>query len=380
MGSARLVGAEQVALESALGRILAADVPSDMDLPPFNKSAMDGYACRRADLANTLEVIETIPAGVVPRKPIGPNQCAKIMTGGQAPDGADCVIMVEHTENPTEDTVRFVGEDMNDNICLKGEDARKGDIVLRRGARLNPAAIAALATVGCCRPLVSKRVRVGIITTGDEIVEPDQTPTQPQIRNSNGSQLLAQAKEMGAAARYFGIARDTDDALDAKVKEAAAASDVILLSGGVSMGDFDLVPGMLRQNGFELLFENVATKPGKPTVFGVSEKAFVFGLPGNPVSTFVIFELFVKPFLFKMMGHDFRPRTIEARLEQTMSRRKTERMSWIPVALTEAGGVLPVEYHGSAHVHALCLADGLIAMPVGVGELKEGSHVHVRQI
>jgi len=380
MDAARPVGTERVPLHDSLGRILAEDVLADMDIPPFNKSAMDGYACRRADLGNTLDVIENVPAGSVPRKTIGPNQCARIMTGAMVPEGADCVIMLEYTQNPTENTVRFVGKSTSDNICAKGEDLRRGDVVLQKGTPISPAHIAVMAAVGCCRPLVSQRVKLGIITTGNEIVEPEVKPSPSQIRNSNASQLLAQAQRMGLSARYSGIVGDTEDSLASTIREAASSSDVILLSGGVSMGDFDLVPGVLQQTGFNLLFEQVATKPGKPTVFGLSGKTFVFGLPGNPVSTFVIFETIVKPFLFKMMGHVFQPPNITARLDKSISRKKTERLSWLPVALTEAGGALPVEYHGSAHVHALCFADGLIAMPVGVAELPEGTTVHVRQI
>ena len=380
MDSVRRVGTERVGLDRGLGRILAEDVLSDMDMPPFNKSAMDGYACRRADLDNELEVLETIRAGRVPTRGVGPNQCAKIMTGAMVPEGADCVVMVEYTENPTQNTMRFVGKGSADNICRKGEDIRKGDTVLRTGERITPPHIAVMASVGCVAPLVSEQAHVAVIATGDEIVEPEEKPSPSQIRNSNARQLLAQVERMGLPVRYLGIAKDLEAAIDRMIKDALAGNDVILISGGVSMGEFDLVPGMLRKNGFELLFEKVATKPGKPTIFGVSEDAFVFGLPGNPVSTFVLFEMLVKPFLYRMMGHDFAPRNVVMPLERTVSRRRTERMSWVPVVMTESGGVRPAEYHGSAHIHALCSADGLISMPVGVAELKEGTNVHVRQI
>jgi len=374
------VGTERVAVNRALGRILAEDVASDIDMPPFNKSAMDGYACRREDLGNELELIETIPAGRLPRKSIKKGQCAKIMTGAIVPHGADCVIMVEYTENPAGNTVRFLGKSTRDNICIKGEDIREGDVVVRKGALITPAHIAVLGSVGCVMPLVSRRVRTGIIATGDELVEPDVQPSPSQIRNSNACQLFAQVDRMGAAPQYFGIAGDSEEATDAKIKEALAASDVILISGGVSAGDFDLVPRALGENGFELLFEKVAIKPGMPTIFGTSAGAFVFGLPGNPVSTFVLFETLVKPFLYKMMGHDFRPRSIVMPLETAIRRKKTDRMSWLPVAFTGTGRVRQVEYHGSAHVGCLCVADGLVSVPVGVAEIEEGTNVHVRQV
>ena len=380
LGAARRVGTERVALDRAPGRILAEDVVSDAAVPPFDKSAMDGYACRREDLAGELEVVETIPAGHVPQKRVGKGQCAGIMTGAMVPEGADCVIKVEDTRSPTDGAVRFVGKSPGDNICLKGEDVRQGDVVLEAGARIGPAQVAVLAGLGRVRPLVSQLPRVAVMATGDELVEPDGMPSPSQIRNTNGPQLLAQAARMGVPARYLGIAKDSPAAIGAALKEAARASDVVILSGGVSVGEFDLVPRVLRAGGFDLLFEKIATKPGKPTVFGVSAGAVAFGLPGNPAATFVLFETLVKPFLYKMMGHEFRPPNVVMPLEETVSRKKTERMSWIPVALTDSGGVRPVEYHGSAHVHSLCFADGLISVPVGVAQLAKGTLVHVRQV
>ena len=380
LDSAHSLGSEHVDITLAINRILAEDVKSDMDMPPFNKSAMDGYACRRADLANELEVVETIPAGYTPTKSIEPNQCAKIMTGASVPEGADCVFMVEVTENPTDSTVRFVGEDTADNICIKGEDIKAGEVVLPKGMRIRPQHIAVLASVGCAQPVVSKRPRVGVFATGDELVPPTSRPGPSQIRNSNSFQLTAQVESMGAVAKNYGIAKDTDKAIDTMFKEAVEENDVVLVSGGVSMGDFDLVPGILRQNNINLLFEKVAIKPGKPTVFGLAENIYCFGLPGNPVSTFVLFELLVKPFLYKMMGYDYKPAAVKIPLGKSFSRNKTERQSWIPAVITDAGMLNTIDYHGSAHVNALCIADGLIRIGVDVAEIEKGTIVPVRLI
>jgi len=379
MGCARRLGTERVDITNALNRILAQDVVSDIEMPPFDKSAMDGFACQRADLANELTVIETIGAGQQPKETIGPNQCSKIMTGAVVPKGADCVIMVEYTRKTSENTIRFTGAESADNICLKGEDIKAGDLILNVGTMIKPEHIAVLASVGCVKPLVSCRPRVGVIATGNELVEPAIIPNSSQIRNSNSYQLTAQLTEAGAIATYYGIAADTENSIDSTIKKAIAQSDVVLLSGGVSMGDFDLVPGVLKENGIELLFEKVAIKPGKPTVFGISDEVFCFGLPGNPVSTFVIFEILVKPFLYKMAGYEFKPVTIPMPLAKKISRRRTERMSWLPVIFTDNGTVTPVEYHGSAHINALCGADGLISIPIGIKEIKEGTTVNIRQ-
>jgi molybdopterin molybdotransferase len=380
LDAAQPLPSERVDLTDALGRILAEDVVSDMDMPPFDKSAMDGYACRRGDLANALRVVETVPAGRSPTKRIGKNECSKIMTGAPVPDGADCVIMVEYTEACGLGTIRFTGKPGRDNICPKGQDIRMGDIVMHRSALILDRHIAVLASVGCSRPLVTQRAKVGILATGDELVEPDETPGPSQIRNSNAYQLRAQVLRVGAAPTQYGITRDSEDALTERIQRASAENDVILLSGGVSAGDYDLVPPVLRSSGFDLLFEKVATKPGMPTVFGRSAKCFCFGLPGNPVSTFILFENLVKPFLFKLMGHEYRPWIAPMRLGSPVRRKKTDRVSWIPVAVTTEGIATPVEYHGSAHMNALCEADGLICVPIGTAEIPEGAFVDVRQI
>jgi molybdopterin molybdotransferase len=380
IGSARRLGTERVDIDSALNRVLADDVASDVDMPPFTKSAMDGFACRRADLAEELEVIEIIRAGSRPEKAIGQGQCAKIMTGAVVPEGADCVIMKEYVERPMENTVRFSGEETADNICLKGEDIRKGDVVLRAGVKIAAQHIAVLASVGCVEPLVSLQPSVGIIATGDELVEPGREPGACQIRNSNGFQLAAQVRGAGGIARKYGIAADTEDATDGMVKKAVVENDVLILSGGVSEGDYDLVRGILEKNNVKLQFEKVAVKPGRPTVFGVSDDVFCFGLPGNPVSTFVTFELLVKPFLSKMMGHDFKPVISSRQLEKTITRKKTERDLWLPVVLKGNDKVAGIEYHGSAHINALCAADGLFCIPAGVAKIEKGTTVAVRQI
>jgi len=380
LSSARQLGTERVDIDHATNRILAEDVKSDMDMPPFNKAAMDGFACRRADLAGELTIIETIPAGVPPEMVIGPNQCAKIMTGAVVPQGADCVVMVEFTESREENTVRFTGKKTADNICVKAEDIKAGDVVLRKGTLIMPQHLATLAAVGCANPCVAVRPKVGVIATGSELVEPSQSPLPSQVRDSNSFQLAAQAETVGAITKNYGIVKDTKQAIDVAIKIAIAENDVVLASGGASVGDFDFVPEILKQNGIELMFEKIAIKPGKPTVFGVSESVFCFGMPGHPVSGFVMCELLVKPFLYKLMGHNFTPLEIKIPLGTSISRKKVGRPSWIPVTITDGNTAKPVEYHGSAHFNALCGADGLLCIPKGTAELKEGAMVSVRRI
>lgn len=377
---AQPVGTERVGISEAANRILAEDVKSDMDMPPFDKSAMDGFACRRADLGNELAVVETIPAGYVPRKTIGANQCSIIMTGSVMPDGADCVIMKEYVETPAENTVRFAGAKTSDNICRKGEDIKAGDVVLQKGDRLKSQHIAVLASVGCTQPLVANRPNVAVIATGNELVDPATRPQPSQIRNSNTFQLAVQLENMGAIVTNYGVAGDTTGQIDSLFKKAAVQSDVVIVSGGVSAGDLDLVPEAFKQNGVDLLFEKIAVRPGKPTVFGVLEKMYCFGLPGNPVATFVLSEILVKPFLYKLMGHDYKPLTVQMPLHESLMNKKAKRQTWLPVVITEEGTVKPVEYHGSAHINSLCGADGLVSIDIGITEVAKGASVAVRLI
>jgi molybdopterin molybdotransferase len=380
MTHARTLGSEQVSLSEALHRVLAEDVCSDMDMPPFIKSAMDGYACRREDLDNDLRIVEILKAGAVPDKAIGPNDCSKIMTGGMVPEGADCVIMVEKTRQIDEATVRFVGESTTDNVCLQGEDIQEGDVVLGSGTRLLPQHIAMLASVGCIHPTVSRKPRVGVISTGDELVEPEVKPDISQIRSSNSHQLIAQLLNADAIPVYYGIVRDTEQSIDATLRKALGENDVVLLSGGVSMGDFDLVPRIMKTNGLTILFDEIAVQPGKPTTFAVSDDNYCVGLPGNPVATFTQFELLVKPFLYRLAGHEYQLPILRLPMGRTRTRQRFARDAWFPAKISQEGTVLPCEFHGSAHVESLCEADCLGSMPAGQATLEEGALATIRLI
>jgi len=380
MEKARFLGAEEVLLGEALGRVLAEDAVSDIDMPPFDKAAMDGFACRRADLLGELCVVEELPAGSWPTRSLGPFECARIMTGAPIPRGADCVVMVEKTREALPGRVQIDAEKVSGEsyICRRGEDVRSGDAVIRAGTLVTPAVVGMLAAIGCARPRVARRPRVAVLTTGTEIVEAHERPGPAQIRNSNGPQLVAQALSAGALPTYFGALADRAEVISAALERAQAKSDVIILSGGVSAGDYDLVPEILEGHGFSFVFDSVAMQPGRPTVFATDGKTACFGLPGNPVATFTVFELMVRPFLAGLMGHTFAPRVVQAILEGGLSRRKAERRLTLPVRFSKPGRVEAVDYHGSAHLLSSSRADGLVALPVGVREIQAGAVVDVR--
>lgn len=373
------VETETIDFLESLGRVLAEDVKSDMEMPPFDKTAVDGFACRSQDLNETLDVIEIIPAGKVPQKKIGPNQCAKIMTGAKIPEGADTVIMVEDVQEKGTQ-VKFLKDKTKNNICFQGEDVKVGAVVLNKGVLIEPQHIAVMASVGYTKVLVYKQPKIGIISTGDELVEPVSKPGLGQIRNSNGYQLIAQVKKAGAIANYMGIAEDSEEATFKTISKALDENDIVLLTGGVSMGDFDFVPRVMRDCGVDIKFQKMAVQPGKPTTFGVHANAFIFGLPGNPVSSFMQFELVVKPLIYKMMGTAYKPISIRLPMGREFNRKRAERMAWFPVKITDDAKVVPVEYHGSAHIYALHTADAIVPIHIGEKQIKEGELVDVRQI
>jgi molybdopterin molybdotransferase len=380
MSTSFRTGTEEISYTDSLNRILAGDIASDMDLPPFKKSSVDGFACRKTDLGNDLEILETIPAGNWPSKAVGSNQCSRIMTGAPVPDGADCVIMVEETEILPTGLIRFRSSFKKENIANKGEDVRKGELVLMAGKKIRPQDIAVMASVGHILVTVSKMPRVAVISSGSELVEPNIFPGVSQIRNSNSSQLIAQIERAGASGKYYGIAADDEAKTLSIVEKAISENDMVLLTGGVSMGDFDFVPSVLEQAGVKILFTRIAVQPGKPTTFGLHPQSVIFGLPGNPVSSFIQFEVLVRPLLTKMMGCEWRPLSIKMTMNKKFTRKYAERMAFIPVKFTDEDSVSPVEYHGSAHISALPEADGIISMPVGKNIIEKGELVSVRQI
>jgi molybdopterin molybdotransferase len=378
---------------SSIGRVLAEDVISDLDMPPFDKSAMDGYACRYEDLENELEVVDLIQAGKMPSKKVEQNQCSKIMTGAMIPEGANCVIMLEHTAKIGEKKIKYTKElkyrtlyeaEISNrrflNICYKAEDIKSGEIILKKGKIIKPQHIAMMAAVGYTKIKVGKMPNVAVIPTGDEIVEPELKPSPSEIRNSNGYQLIAQLRNIGIAANYYGIARDTESKTIELIQKSYSQNDIIILTGGISMGDFDLVPEILKKTGFNILFQEIAVQPGKPSIFAEKEGKFCFALPGNPVSGFIQFELLIKPFILRLMGHKCKPVIFTLPLAANFSRKNDNRKAFYPVKINKQGEAELIEYHGSAHINAFNLAWGVMEIPLGIKDIFKGEKVNVRQI
>jgi molybdopterin molybdotransferase len=372
----RPLPSESVPLHQALDHVLAEDVASDVDSPPHDKSIVDGYAIRCADIAQagtTLNVIEEVVAGAVPQQAVVAGTATRIMTGAPVPKGADAVVMVEQTEIVGRDRVRISAERITPgrNIMRRAASMRRGETVLQAGHRLRPMEIGLLAEVGRSQVLVVRRPRVAVLPTGDELVSPAEIPAAGQIRNSNGAMLLAAVRRAGGESIELGIGRDNRDSLRRLIGEGLQ-HDMLLISGGVSAGVLDLVPGVLAELGVRQIFHKVNIKPGKPLWFGVLETGgsakLVFGLPGNPVSSLVCFELFVRPALRALAGYGFQPReSLIAQLGDDFQQRG-ERVAYHPARLSgEAGSMVvePLLWQGSGDLRTLVKANSLIRFDAG---------------
>ncbi|MFQ5640717.1 MAG: gephyrin-like molybdotransferase Glp [bacterium] len=377
------LGPERVGILQTAGRILAGDVFSDIDMPPFDKSSMDGYALKHQDVAgapNDLEVVGLIPAGVYPDLHLEQGQAAKIMTGAPLPSGADSVQMVEKTEALPPNRVKILEPvQQGKHVAKRGEIMRTNAKVLSKGAFITPSIIGVLATVGKKEVEVFKKPEVGILITGDELVTVDRTPKAGQIRNSNGYVLYHQVRACGAVPELLGIAPDDPKQLTTKIL-SGLKKDVLLITGGVSMGDLDFVEDVFAELGVRIFFDKMNIKPGKPSVFGKRKKTLVFGLPGNPVSASTIFELIARPALRKMMGltqlHNIRQK---ARLQTTFTS-KTKRENFAPAWTSFENSQLitrPIESKGSADVLAFAKSNSYIIIPSHVAVVKQGQEVEV---
>lgn len=304
----RVPAVEEVPLSEALWRVLAEEICSDREYPPFDRSIRDGYAVRAADTGEgvVLCCLGELKAGDTPAIPVATGTCVQIMTGAALPPGADAVVMVEHTSRVGDSVQVDRAAKRGQHVVPRGSEQAAGEVAVAAGTKLAFTAVAAAAQVGAARVRVYGKPRIAILSTGDEIVDAAATPGPYQIRNSNAASLAAQVTLAGGEVIALGNARDDTADLRAKIADGLRA-DALILSGGVSMGKYDLVEPVLREFGAEFVFDAVAIRPGKPVVFGICHDQPVFGLPGNPVSTMVTFELFVRPAIEILCGEEPRP-------------------------------------------------------------------------
>lgn len=388
LAETRPLGQDSVDIFTAFGRVVAEDIKAIRPNPPWDNSAMDGYAVRRGNLEGAskdnpvkLNVLYDLPAGAVPTKPVMAGEAVRIMTGAPMPEGADAVVMVEKTERSDDGKVLvFTGAREWENIRRKGEDFQPGDVVIKKGSVIRPPEIGMLATIGVPHLNVFHRPRVAVISTGDELVDVNQAPPPGKIPDSNGYTLSALVAETGAEAIQLGIARDNKESLTEKLTSAKNA-DIIISSGGVSVGDYDFVKDVLEEMGSTMRFWKVAMKPGKPLAFGVIGGKPAFGLPGNPISSMVAFEQFVRPVLLRLSGRTEIFRTIFKAVLTDDLKIKPGRMNFIRAKLNITGNgfsVTPLTGQGSSTLSTMVNANAYIIVPADSEGFKSGDTVKVQ--
>ncbi|MFN2454283.1 MAG: gephyrin-like molybdotransferase Glp [Pyrinomonadaceae bacterium] len=383
------MASESVALKDARGRVLAEEVTADTDLPPFDRARMDGYAMRAEDTQSvpaSLRVVGEAAAGAGWReREMRAGEAVRIMTGAPVPAGADAVQRVEVTSESVDgQTVRIEkAASTNQFITKRASEIRAGETVLRAGEEISASKMAVLASFGYAKVKVAKRPRVTVLATGTELVAVDKHPGADQIRDSNSYSLAAYAELAGAQVERLPLAGDDIESLQREIKDAAARSDALILSGGVSMGVYDFTKAALRALDAEIFFERVSLRPGKPTVFARLNETLVFGLPGNPVSVSVTFNLFARTALRAMQGikkEDAALREEHAILEHAV-KGSLERASYLPASLrANADGHLiaePLRWGGSSDFVSFARATALVIVPEGVGKLDAGEIVTV---
>jgi len=375
--------AVEMPLLDALGAVLAEDAVADRDVPPFRNSAMDGYAVRGADVSRAgtrLEVIGAVAAGAMPKGTVGRGQAMRIMTGAPMPDGADTVVRVEDTDNGSQMVAIRKATSIGTAVRQAGEDLRSGETILRKGTLLRPADIGVLASIGRAKVLAVRRPNVAVLSTGDELVDVGDVPGPGQIRDANRYSISAAVRATGCAAFELGIARDEASDLRHALGNAAFG-DVVVTSGGVSVGDHDHVKPVVDAMG-SMDFWSIAIRPGRPLAFGELRTKRgavpIFGLPGNPVSSLLTFELFVRPALLKLAGHArlFRPRA-KAKLLDRIEKPTGLRMFARGVYDAEAGTVRSTGPQGSGILRSMSLANCLIDIPEAPPAAEPGETVTV---
>lgn len=377
----RAVATSKLSVGEALGYVLAEEIRADREYPPFDRSTRDGFAVRAGEAAAgaKLRCVGEIKAGDSVRLPLATGSCVQIMTGAAVPPGANAVVMIEFTSRDG-DTISFQRETLHgQNVVPRGSEAHAGDVVLHPGLRLGFAELAIAAQVGAAQLLCARKPRVAILSTGDEVVPIGETPGPFHIRNSNSISLAAQVRLAGGEPVRLGNALDRSDDLGMKI-EQGLREDVLVLSGGVSMGKYDMVESVLQAMGAEFFFDAVAIRPGKPTVFARCRDAFVFGLPGNPVSTMVTFLLFVVPALDLLSGAPARPLPLlEATLAEAL-KEKPGRAHFLPARLEWRGGsaeVRPLRWQGSGDIAALSRANCFLVVPADRQDIAAGEKISV---
>jgi molybdopterin molybdotransferase len=386
LAATEVIAAERIPLDACWRRILAERVVSELDFPPFDRSPLDGYALLASEVSQAslaspvvLNLIETIPAGAVPGKTIVSGTASRIMTGAPIPRGATGVVRLEDTEQSGDIVRLFAGQGAEKSICRQGEEIACGEKVLVPGMRINSGAMGLLAALGVANPLVYRRPRVALLATGSEIVGVDQSLGYGKIRNSNSFMLSAQVSEAGGLASLLGTVGDAVE-LIGEMLAAAPECDLVVTTGGASVGDYDLIGAAFEKQGITILFERVGIKPGMPVIAGIKDNKLYIGLSGNPAAANIAFEQLVRPVLLKMGGCvDWQRQRLKAYLMEPYAKKSTvPRFIW--AEWRQSGDRLwakPLGLQGNGMLKSACHANALIIIPANSPALATGAEVEI---
>lgn len=369
---------EFIKTQSSISRVLSLDIYSPVDLPGFNKSLMDGFAYNSNDDCVKFDVVEVIPAGHIPEKSLNKGECSKIMTGAIVPQGANKIAKIEDVDFK-DNTMSIIKKSNHSNICNKGDYIKAGDKLLSRGTIISYGEISSLYSIGQKEVKVYCEPKVGLITTGTELLSLDEPLRPGHVYDSNNRILKELIQTITPNINSYGIIKDDRELILQMIKNIYDNNDLIITSGGVSKGDYDYIPGILKELSYNIIIEKVAVKPGKPLIFAEKNGKYFFGLPGNPISSYFDFQMFVKPFIYKMKGYDYKYDVYKGKLRQKIASKEKNRDEFIPV-MFDGHYIDQVTYVGSGHLNVLCNSNAFIKIDKKVTHIEKDSLIDVYKL
>lgn len=368
---------EYVDLSDCLNRVLAKNVYSDVNIPPFNQAAVNGYACKKSDLKDDLEIVDPL---YLANKSLKHKQCCKILSADMIPEGADTVVKSENIEKLENGLIRIIEKESRSNIFIKGEDIEKKDLVLNKGTRLKPHHISVLATIKCIRPLVYKQPKLATLVKTNELTEQQQQVDNTLSINVNSLQLQAQLHKIGISENYNGILTDSKQNAKNTITKCIEENDILIILESSKKSDYGFLPPILKELGFNIWFHTLAIRPGKHTVFASKNGKYIFAMSGNPASSFIQFELLGKPLLYRLMGHNYNAPMVKMPISLNYKRKNTAQLEFIPIRFNANNQIIPIKYNGSERINSFTHANGIMIVPREVDEFTEGEFVYIRQL
>lgn len=368
---------EYVDLSDCLNRVLAKNVYSNVNIPPFNQSAVNGYACKKSDLKDNLKIIAHAD---LTNTSLMHKQCCKIKSGERIPKGADTVVKADNIKKLENGLIHISKEESKSNIFIKGEDIKKENLVLQKGTRLKPHHISVLATVNFTKPMVYKQPKLATLSKINGLREPEQQAKNILSENVNSLQLQAQLLKMGIRKNYHEILTASKENAKKTITKCIKENDILIILENAKNSDYNSLPAILKELGFNIWFHTLAVRPGKHTIFASKDGKYIFAMSGNPASSFIQFELLGKPLLYRLMGHNYNAPMVKMPISLNYKRKNTAQLEFIPIRFNANNQVIPIKYNGSERINSFTHANGIMIVPREVDEFTEGEFVYIRQL